>query len=68
MNYCKSCSVELIPEEQVKILPDGSTYEDDFCPECVKVYVTNVNELDHKEYAHEPLTRRRKGNFYTNID
>ena len=66
MNYCKSCSAELIPEEQLKTLPDGSTYVDDFCPYCVDMYVTNIDNLDSEEYAHEQLTKRRNGGFYIN--
>lgn len=56
MIECKSCGVFMEPEAQIKTLPDGTLYIDEFCEDCVTKYVTNSDSLDWKEYAFESLT------------
>ena len=64
---CNSCGVPLTSYEMGDfiLLEDGTKVPETFCRRCVKEYVTEVDDLNTKEYQFEHLTDMFYGEFIT---
>jgi len=56
MNKCTSCGAPLSEEEEYKTLSDGTLYKEDFCEDCIRKYIINVDSLVVKDYAFQDIT------------